>query len=57
MIYISFLLEHVLDEKKLILLKNKLIFKINASSLPPGKHYYKFVVDGEWMIDPNIYLQ
>jgi len=22
-------------------------------SLPNGKHEYKFVVDGEWMTDPN----
>ena len=21
--------------------------------LPPGRHEYKFVVDGEWLVDPN----
>ncbi len=21
--------------------------------LPPGKHYYKYIVDGEWMVDPQ----
>jgi len=22
-------------------------------AMPPGKHEYKFVVDGEWSMDPN----
>jgi 1,4-alpha-glucan branching enzyme len=22
-------------------------------TLPPGRHEYKFVVDGAWMVDPN----
>ena len=22
-------------------------------AVPPGKHEYKFVVDGEWQMDPN----
>lgn len=25
--------------------------------LPPGKHYYKFIVDGKWMVDPGNKLQ
>ncbi len=25
--------------------------------LPPGKHYYKFIVDGKWTIDPKNLLQ
>ena len=25
--------------------------------LPPGKHFYKFIVDGEWMLDPENILQ
>jgi len=24
-----------------------------AVSLPPGTYQYKFIVDGEWMTDPN----
>lgn len=26
---------------------------IGTIPLPPGKHYYKFVVDGEWILDPH----
>ncbi len=24
-----------------------------AISIPPGRHEYKFVVNGEWRVDPN----
>lgn len=26
-------------------------------SLPPGKHFYKFIVDGKWLPDPNNHLE
>jgi 1,4-alpha-glucan branching enzyme len=28
------------------------IYKISLA-LPPGRHEYKFVVNGEWRLDPN----
>ena len=28
------------------------VFKI-ALTLPPGRHEYKFIVDGEWRLDPS----
>ncbi len=26
---------------------------LTSVTLPPGRHEYKFVVDGAWMVDPN----
>jgi 1,4-alpha-glucan branching enzyme len=31
---------------------NSGVFKTTLM-LPPGRHEYKFVVDGEWHVDPN----
>ena len=28
------------------------VFKV-ALTLPPGRHEYKFVIDGEWCVDPD----
>ncbi len=28
-----------------------------AVELPPGTHYYRFIVDGEWADDPNCTLR
>lgn len=28
-------------------------FHMSVIALPPGKHEYKFVVDGEWRMDPT----
>lgn len=30
---------------------------VYRTSLPPGKYYYKYVVDGQWHLDPKNYLQ
>ncbi len=67
----SFRLPDHLQAKKVILSGsfnswNEKVLKMEKKSdgwyldlpLPPGKHYYKFIVDGKWLIDPeNIYQE
>jgi hypothetical protein len=38
------------------MVKNKGAFR-KRMDLPPGEHQYKFVVDGEWQIDPSAAAQ
>lgn len=45
------------DEEGLPLTKSKDGWRV-VQKLPPGKHYYKFVIDGrEWIIDPDNKIQ
>lgn len=39
--------------KEAIELKRNEIGWYTEIKLPPGKHYYKFIVDGKWVKDPN----
>ena len=67
---VSFSLPDHLDAKEVILAGsfnnwNEQNFKMKKQldgwhfnvPLPPGKHYYKFIVDGQWIVDPNNKLQ
>lgn len=44
------------DKKGVRCLKTKDGWKV-TQKLPPGKHYYKFIVDGQWITDPTNELQ
>ena len=65
--YVTFLLEGYQDAERVILagsfndwndddieleLQDNGLWQIRLP-LPAGKHYYKFVVDGEWILDPD----
>ncbi|MBU2541666.1 MAG: isoamylase early set domain-containing protein [Candidatus Omnitrophica bacterium] len=41
------------DEKKILLKKSKDNIWKKEVVLKPGRYEYKFVVDGNWMADPN----